>query len=63
MNSNINWLKFVISGKAEDYIRYSCSVRGEKGNSGEQVSYNDRCTRDKIDRRGGEGQAGSTPHP
>lgn len=46
MDTNKNWLKFIISGRAEDYINF-CNSRREQLIGGDTSAYYDRRACDK----------------
>lgn len=49
MKSQENWLKFVISGRVEDYLDFVNSCRSEEIDHGGRNSLHNRCIGDKGD--------------
>ena len=55
MESQKDWLKFVISGSVKDYIKYTDSCKKERIFGGESVEFHNRCTGNKGNEIRGEG--------
>lgn len=54
MNSDKDWLKFVISGKVDDYIKYCDSCRKENLEEGNGNALYNRCSCNKGNANRGE---------
>ncbi len=54
MERNKNWFRFILSGRVEDYIRYSDSCKQDKLLGGEDNSFFNRCIGDKGEQYRGE---------
>lgn len=47
MSKEKDWLRFIISGRVDDYIRYTDSVKKESLNGGEKNSFHNGCSCNK----------------